>query len=154
MGMRRRDRRPNRARAIPGHHSARQSHRLGDRRPRFTRGRDVDNERKYLDARERRPREQQRLLADLAKAHPRLRFVTVPGDVDDDAVAELVVAHVIADAQPELFGAARAARGLLVLATQGSRDDSVAMRAQAATVATTTGAPAAAARLVVTRRCD
>ena len=51
-----------------------------------------------------------RLLADVAEPHDGLGLVAAAVDVDDDAFAELLVAHVVADAQPELLGAARARR--------------------------------------------
>src|SRR5262245_52025972 len=48
------------------------------------------------DALERRPREEEHLLAHIGEAHPRLGLVARAFDVDDDTLAELLVAHVVA----------------------------------------------------------
>ena len=56
---------------------------------------------------QRRPREQQPLLADVAEVHDRFGLVAVADQLEDDALAELVVADVVADAQPHALGAAR-----------------------------------------------
>src|SRR4051794_29361053 len=56
---------------------------------------------------ERRPREEQALLADLGEAHDGLGLVAGALDVEDHALAPLVVAHVVADLQAERLRAAR-----------------------------------------------
>ena len=57
------------------------------------------------DAFERAPRQQQALLAELAEPHDRLGLVATALDAEDHALAELHVAHVVADPQPETFRA-------------------------------------------------
>src|SRR6266508_1698778 len=75
---------------------------------------------------ERRPREEQPLLADVAEADDRLRLVTIPDQVDDHAFAEGLVPDVVADAQ--VAQARRRRRG----GVDRGGHDRLAMRAGAA----------------------
>ena len=101
------------ARAVPGEHPDGRRGRRGDRQPRHA-GAEHDDVRRRAagsDARQRRPRR----AADVFSPTSRNRTIALRPcrrcpDVDDHAVAELVVVHVVADAQPDLLGAARAGR--------------------------------------------
>ena len=63
-----------------------------------------------VDALERGPGEEEALLADVAEADDGLGLVALAVDVDDHALAELLVGDVVADVQPELLGAAAPGR--------------------------------------------
>src|SRR5689334_6470390 len=92
---------------------------------------------------QRRPCEEQALLTHVAEAHHRLRLVALADEVEDHTFTELLVQDVVADAQPELLGAARARRRARAphraattaagaLAAQRRRHDRVAVTTEAA----------------------
>src|SRR5262245_53357290 len=73
---------------------------------------------------ERCPGEEEALLAHLGEVDDRLGLVAPALDADDHAFAELLVTHVVADAQTELVGAAGRRR----TRTERRLDGSVAVR--------------------------
>src|SRR6266511_189641 len=88
----------------------------------------------HLELLQRRPRQQQALLANVAEADHHLGAVAGADDVEHDALAERLVPHVVADLEPESFGTAGADRpsGTLATPTQRGRDDRFAVGADPA----------------------
>src|SRR2546428_6047454 len=66
--------------------------------------------RRGVDPAQRRPREQQPLLARVDEANANLGLVAVSLEVDDDALAELLVHDVVAETDADALGTARAGR--------------------------------------------
>ena len=70
----------------------------------------ADGWRLHADLRQGRPRQQQPLLAHVAEVHDRLGLVALARELEDHALAELVVGDVVTHPQAHALGTARAGR--------------------------------------------